>query len=154
MSVVCWKNPVEQSFPFLCFCALVSTQKMYAWVVVEYWSVVTVHKVFSFHDLSCLLKKSYGAIILFSFKFNIFMFCVPALFTASTLSLLNLPIKYVNNASLNFIRLLCLRLFFTSDGVRVGVGAGVVIRSIELMIEWKQRSDSTYVSVTYVPLMT
>ena len=106
---------------------------MYEWVVVEYWSVVTVHEVFSFHDLSCLLKKSYGAIILFSFKFNIFMFCVPALFTASTLSLLNLP--YVNNASLNFIRLLCLRLFFTSDGVRVGVRAGVVIRSIELMIE-------------------
>ena len=120
---------------------------MYKWVVVEYWSVVTVHKVFSFHDLSCLLKKSYGEIILFSFKFNIFMFCVPALFTASTLSLLNLP--YVNNASLNFSRLLCLRLVFTSDGVRVG--AGVVIRSIKLMIEWKQRSDST---VTYVPLMT
>ena len=123
---------------------------MYEWVVVEYWSVVTVHKVFSFHDLSCLLKKSYGAIILFSFKFNIFMFCVPALFSASTLSLLNLP--YVNNASLNFSRLLCLRLVFTSDRVRVGVG--VVIRSIELMIEWKQRSDSTYDSVTYVPLMT
>ena len=59
------------------------------------------------------------------------MFCVPALFTASTSSLLNLP--YVNNASLNFSRLLCLRLFFTSDRVRVGVG--VVIRSIELMIE-------------------
>lgn len=114
---------------FFVFVRGLSTQKMYEWVVVEYWSVVTVHKVFSFHDLSCLLKKSYGAIILFSFKFNIFMFCVPALFTASTLSLLNLP--YVNNASLNFIRLLCLRLVFT----RVGVGAGVVIRSIELMIE-------------------
>ena len=121
---------------------------MYKWVVVEYWSVVTVHKVFSFHDLSCVLKKSYGEIILFSFKFNIFMFCVPALFTASTLSLLNLP--YVNNASLNFSRLLYLRLVFTSDRVRVGVR--VVIRSI--MIEWKQRSDSTYDSVTYVPLMT
>ena len=110
---------------------------MYEWVVVEYWSVVTVHEVFSFHDLSCLLKKSYGAIILFSFKFNIFMFCVPALFTASTLSLLNLP--YVNNAGLNFSRLLCLKLVFTSDGVGVGVGvgagAGVVIRSIELLIE-------------------
>ena len=118
---------------FFVFVRWLSTQKMYEWVVVEYWSVVTVHKVFSSHDLSCLLKKSYGAIILFSFKFNIFMFCVPALFTASTLSLLNLP--YVNNASLNFIRLLCLRLFFTSDGVRVGVGAGVVIRSIELMIK-------------------
>ena len=121
---------------------------MYKWVVVEYWSVVTVHKVFSFHDLSCVLKKSYGEIILFSFKFNIFMFCVPALFTASTLSLLNLP--YVNNASLNFSRLLYLRLVFTSDRVRVGVG--VVIRSI--MIEWKQRSGSTYDSVTYVALMT
>ena len=105
---------------------------MYKWVVVEYWSVVTVHKVFSFHDLSCLLKKSYGAIILFSFKFNNLV-CVPALFTASTLSLLNLP--YVNNASLNFSRLLCLKLVFTSDGVGVGVGAGVVIRSIELLIE-------------------
>ena len=143
-----WSN---HSLFFVCVRWL-STQKMYEWVVVEYWSVVTVHKVFSFHDLSCLLKKSYWAIILFSFKFNIFMFCVPALFTASTLSLLNLP--YVNNASLNFSRLLCWRLVFTSDGVRVGVGAGVVIRSIELMIEWKQRSDSTYVSVTYVPLMT
>ena len=122
---------------FFVFVRWLSTQKMYKWVVVEYWSVVTVHKVFSFHDLSCLLKKSYGEIILFSFKFNIFMFCAPALFTASMLSLLNLP--YVNNASLNFIRLLCLRLVFTSDGVRVGVrvgvGAGVVIRSIELMIE-------------------
>ena len=102
---------------------------MYKWVVVEYWSVVTAHEVFSFHDLSCVLKKSYGEIILFSFKFNIFMFCVPALFTASTLSLLNLP--YVNNASLNFSRLLYLRLVFTSDRVRVRVG--VVIRSI--MIE-------------------
>ena len=69
------------------------------------------------------------------------MVCVPALFTASTLSLLNLP--YVNNASLNFSRLLCLKLVFTSDGVGVGVGvgvgagagAGVVIRSIELLIE-------------------
>lgn len=77
------KNHVEQSFPFFVFVRWLSTQKMYEWVVVEYWSVVTVHKVFSFHDLSCLLKKSYGAIILFSFKFNIFMFCVPALFTAS-----------------------------------------------------------------------
>ena len=89
---------------FFVFVRWLSTQKMYEWVVVEYWSVVTVHKVFSFHDLSCLLKKSYGE-ILFSFKFNIFMFCVPALFTASTLSLLNLP--YFNNASLNFSRLLC-----------------------------------------------
>ena len=73
---------------------------------------------------------------LFYFLLNsIFLFCVPALFTASTLSLLNLP--YVNNASLNFSRLLCLKLVFTSDGVGVGVGvgAGVVIRSIELLIE-------------------
>ena len=59
------------------------------------------------------------------------MFSALALFTASMLSLLNLP--YVNNASLNFSHLLCLKLVFTSDGVRVGVG--LVIRSIELMIE-------------------
>ena len=103
---------------------------MYKWVVVEYWSVVTVHEVFSFHDLSCLLKKSYGALLFYFLLNSIFLFCVPALFTASTLSLLNLP--YVNNASLNFSRLLCLKLVFTSDGV--GVGVGVVIRSIELLI--------------------
>ena len=94
---------MEQSCPFLCFYAPVSTQKMYKWVVVKYWSVVTVHKVCSIHDLSCLLKESYGAIILFYFKFNIFMFCAPALFNTSMLSLLNLP--YVNSASLNFSRL-------------------------------------------------
>ena len=88
---------------FFVFVRWLSTQKMYEWVVVKYWSVVTVHEVSSFQDLSCLLKKSNGAIILFSFKFNIFMFCAPALITASMLSLLNLP--YVNSASLNFSRL-------------------------------------------------
>ena len=154
MSVVCLKNHVEQSFPFLCLCALVKHSKDVrvgsGWIlecsnsaqgIFISWSQLPVEEILWSNN-----------IILFSFKFNIFMFCVPALFTASTLSLLNLP--YVNNASLNFSRFLCLRLVFTSDGVRVGVGAGVVIRSIELMIEWKQRSDSTYVSVTYVPLMT
>ena len=54
---------MEQSSPFLCFCAPVSTQKM---VVVTYWGVVTVPKVCSFQDVSCLLKKSCGAIIPFS----------------------------------------------------------------------------------------
>ena len=44
----------EQSCPFLCFCAPVSTQKM---VVVTYWGVVTVPKVCSFQDVSCLLKN-------------------------------------------------------------------------------------------------
>ena len=32
------------------------------------------------------------------------------------------------------------RLPFTSDGV----GVGVVIRSVELMLKWKQPSDSSY----------
>ena len=51
---------------FFVFVRRLSTQKMYEWVVVKYWSVVTVHKVFSCHNLSCLLKKSCGAIIPFS----------------------------------------------------------------------------------------
>ena len=151
MSVVCWKNPVEQSFPFLCFCGLVKHSKDVrvgsGWILECSNSAQGVFISWSQLSVEEILWRNYS-----SFKFNIFMFCAPALFTASMLSLLNLP--YVNNASLNFIRLLCLRLVFTSDGVRVGVGAGVVIRSIELMIEWKQHSDSTYVSVTYVPLMT
>ena len=36
---------------FFVFVRRLSTQKMYESVVVEYWSVVTVHKVFSFHNL-------------------------------------------------------------------------------------------------------